>query len=520
MRNPKIQKEAIEQLREQVRAASAAARSNRIWGMELDDKRELARNHVLEGRLGQNINGWRNPYPLTDPRHMLLEYQFAYYHDRSRFKLMLASRQTGKDFTTEGEIADDARTRKTDWMVAAPSERQALDSLDQGKIWSQAFDLMVEDMIIEREGGPQSLLKSAEIILSNGSRIRAVPGRPDTVRGRSTNVFLTEFDFFDDPRATWRAILPSITNSLRGGEKMLRAVSTPNGKTGQMFELFEGAAKGKSRRVDWSRHKVTIYDAVLMGLPTDWLELQDILDDAEGWAQEFEVQFIDASGVLLPYELIGLCEHYDASINIPADFWTVRSGRPVVCGIDFGRVNDPSVCWTMELVGDVWWTREVLVMQNMPTQQQAALLEPRLRRANRVCMDYTGPGIGLGDLLAGKFGEWKPAAHKFGKVELCNFSSGFKAEIFPLLRSAMSNARLRLPVDIAVREDLHAVQQKVNNGNYSYWAPRTEKGHSDRCTALALAHRATASSGGRSYLQPISANRKASRRRNPRSTRF
>ena len=59
---------------------------------------------------------------------LLLEYQFRYFHDRSRFKLGCQSRQSGKDFTSEGEIVDDCMSRKTEWMVAAPSERQALDS--------------------------------------------------------------------------------------------------------------------------------------------------------------------------------------------------------------------------------------------------------------------------------------------------------------------------------------------------------------------------------------------------------
>jgi hypothetical protein len=34
------------------------------------------------------------------------------------------------------------------------------------------------------------------------------------------------------------------------------------------------------------------------------------------------------------------------------------------------------------------------------------------------------------------------------------------------------------------------MQQVVHNGQYDYWAPRTREGHSDRCTALALAVRA------------------------------
>jgi hypothetical protein len=34
------------------------------------------------------------------------------------------------------------------------------------------------------------------------------------------------------------------------------------------------------------------------------------------------------------------------------------------------------------------------------------------------------------------------------------------------------------------------MQQIVANGEYNYWAPRTKEGHSDRCTAGALANRA------------------------------
>jgi hypothetical protein len=44
----------------------------------------------------------------------------------------------------------------------------------------------------------------------------AVPGKPDTVRGFSTNVVLTEFALFEQPEATWAAMGPSITNPLRG----------------------------------------------------------------------------------------------------------------------------------------------------------------------------------------------------------------------------------------------------------------------------------------------------------------
>jgi phage FluMu gp28-like protein len=221
-------------------------------------------------------------------------------------------------------------------------------------------------------------------------------------------------------------------------------------------------------------------------------------DDPDGFAQECMCEFLDGSSVLLPYEIIALAESFEASEVIPPDFWTAPStpSAQLYCGIDFGRSNDPSVCWTLERVGDVLVTREVLVLRNMDAPAQQEQLARRIARAARVSYDYTGPGIGLGDYLAKQFGLYKPAEHKFGKLELCVFTLPFKREIFPLLRRAFeAPTRLRIPVSVDIREDLHAVQQIVANGQYNYAAPRTAEGHSDRCTALALALRAAGSSG-------------------------
>ncbi len=68
------------------------------------------------------------------------------------------------------------------------------------------------------------------------------------------------------------------------------------------------------------------------------------------------------------------------------------------------------------------------------------MIRARVAAATRCCMDYTGMGIGMGDMLAREFGEYKPEAHKFGRVELCTFSASFKREIFPKLREAMEGA--------------------------------------------------------------------------------
>ncbi len=493
-KKPGVRSDAVEKLHAQIeearRTAGVALRDTPLDELEL---------RVKDHTLGENVNGWVNPYPISDPRHLLKEYQFAWKTDKARFKAGLMSRQTGKDFSSECEAAEDCRARpRTEWMIAAPSERQALDSLEQGKTWAMGFDLKVDDYQERREGGSETLLKSAEITYSNGSRMRAVPGKPDTVRGRSANLLLTEFDFFENPAATWRAVLPSITNPLRGGEKRVRLITTPNGAGGAMHKIW---TKEDSDKMRWSRHLVTIYHAVLMGLPVNIEELREAFDDHEGFSQEFLCQFLDGSNVLLPYDLIQMAESTDAT-----ETWQIAEagGNPTFLGIDFGRSNDPTVCWTLQPEGDVDWTREVLVLRNVSSPDQEQILRSRIAAAQRVCFDYTGPGIGLGDYLVdtkrGGFGQWKPEEHKFGKIELCVFTTGFKRALFPSLRSRFKDARgvchLRIPISTTIREDLHEMQQVITNGEYNYWSRRTKLGHSDRCTGLALANRARSFGGG------------------------
>lgn len=486
-------KDAIELLHEQqtraqriekARATAGAA----LVGLSLEELEARVNAH----QTGTSATGWQTPYPPDDPRSLLKEYQFKWKEDESRFKAGLMSRQVGKDFSSECEAVEGCLKQPTEWMVAAPSERQALDSLEQGKVWAASFDLAIADYQEERVGGSETLLKSAEVVFANKSRIRAVPGKPSTVRGRSTNILLTEFDFFENPAETWRAMLPSITNPLRGGEKKVRLITTPNGAGGAMHKIW---TKEDGENMKWSRHLVTIYHAVLMGLPVNIKELREAFDDPDGFAQEFLCEFVDGSNVLLPYDVIQLAESAEAT-----ETWNVDdagSSNGVYLGIDFGRSNDPTVCWTLQRTGDILWTREVLVLRNVASPEQEKILAKRIAGAQRVCFDYTGPGIGLGDYLVKTHGQYKPEHHEFGKVELCVFTPAFKRLIFPRLRKVFAApTKLRIPISTTIREDLHEMQQIITNGEYNYWSKRTREGHSDRCTGLALAVRAAGESQG------------------------
>jgi phage FluMu gp28-like protein len=439
---------------------------------------------------------------VTSPRSLLLPYQLKWVDDNARFKMGIWSRQTGKDFSMGCEIVEDCLQHpKTEWLIGAAGERQALESLAKVKEWAEAYRFAIAEETEDRESA-EALIKSAVITWPNGSRVIAVPANPDTVRGYSANVDLTEFAFLEQPTETWRAMLPSITNPLRGGAKKVRLITTPNGKGNKTDDLWHKQDSGKMK---WSRHKVTIHDAVAQGLPIDIEELREALDDPEGWAQEFECEFLDGSNVLLPYDLIALAESADASEFCDPDF-LASSRNPKFVGIDFGRQTDPTVCYTLELIGDILWTREVLVLRQTDSPDQQAILRSRIQAATRVAFDYTGPGMGLGDYIAKEFGRWDPVKHQFGRIELCTFTVGFKREIFPKLRRKFeAPTKLRVPISREIREDLHGMQQVVKGGEYNYWSPRTRDGHSDRCTALALA--VHASEDGVASFDPIAFQR-------------
>ena len=259
------------------------------------------------------------------------------------------------------------------------------------------------------------------------------PAKPSTVRGYSANLILTEFAFHDDPEAIWKAIFPSISNPLRGGPKKLRIISTPNGQGNYFHELWTNSKI-------FSRHKITIHDAVDQKLPIDIAALKAGLLDPEAWAQEYECEFADQSSVLLPYELIEGCEAAEAveanSVEgLSRSFAAEVHGTPeLFLGIDFGRKQDLTVCWVLERMKeskkeeggikngsvagkDSFMTREVLVMRRMPTPEQIELLRPRVNLARAVCVDYTGAGVGLGDALRKEFGGQGGVVHVHGGVE-------------------------------------------------------------------------------------------------------
>jgi len=448
---------------------------------------------------------------VLSPKDLLFPLQRKFVDNPAQYLIASATRQWGKSTCTSLWAVHLCLTQPGATVVCmSAGERQSVEWLNKCKDGQRAYNMAVTDVAEDRGGLAEGLLRSSEILFANGSRIIAIPANPSTARGYSAHIILDEFAYHEDPDAIWAAMFPATTNALAGTfldrwrallkgestdirrELKIRIVSTFNGRNNKFFQLWE-----KAEENGYARQKVTIHDAIADGMPLDADKLRRALDDPDAWAQEYECEPMDSSAVLLPYDLIATCESADATTIIAPEFWFGTQPAPLFMGIDFARKRDLSVAWTQEMLGDVGQCREVMEMKAMSTPDQIDLLRPRIEKVRRVCLDYTGPGVGMGDYLVKEFGEWNPARHLFGKIELVTFSQTLKVDLFSKLRMAFEARTVRIPVSRTIREDLHSMQRVTSsNGGISYRAPHTEDGHADRCTALALCVRAGSQGGG------------------------
>lgn len=405
---------------------------------------------------------------IKNPLALLLGHQRSYVEDDARFKIWLASRQVGKSFAAACEVVVHCHKHPgTMWVILSAGERQALEFMEKVKQWVRAFDLVLADEKIERVAGTESLLKSAEIRLPNGSRIVALPANADTARGYSANLVLDEFAFHKDPEALWRAVYPTITNPLRG-ELKVRVLSTPNGQGNKFYDLWTDDTGV------WSKHKTTIHDAVAGGLKVDVDALKKAVGDGDGWRQEYECEFIDSSRVAFPYELLALAESPEASLEWPAGHDPLG---PLYVGIDVGSISDPTACVTLERIGMRLIIRERVLLKGMALSDQDAVLEPRIQRAAGVSIDASGLGLDLAQRLVRRHG---------GKVIAQPVTAKWKREALSGLQNDLRDGLLSIPSSRELREDFHAWQVNGAGESASFHAPRTDAGHSD--TTMAVAH--------------------------------
>ncbi|PZA07764.1 MULTISPECIES: terminase large subunit domain-containing protein [unclassified Meiothermus] len=408
---------------------------------------------------------------------ILLPYQKLWIEDKSRFKIGMWSRQSGKSFAGTLETVDDSLERRALWIYLSRGERQSLELAEKAKLHLEAYRIAaeaMEDYFLADSGEKYTQL---QLRLPNGSRHIFLPANPDTARGYSGNVFLDEFAFHKDSKAIWTALFPTIT---RNPSYRIRIVSTPNGKGNMFFQLWERGGE------IWSRHRVTIYDAVAQGLQIDPEELREAIADPIAWQQEYLLEFVEESTAFIPYDLILAAE----SAGCLAEEWDPDRAY---LGMDIGRRRDLTVIWIDEIVGDVAYCRKIIELRSTPFATQLEVLLSYLPRVRRAAIDATGLGMMLAEEARRKFG-WR--------VEPVEFNLEVKADLAQSLRLAFEDRKVRIPANNqSLRESIHSVKRIVTSaGNVRYDAERNEQGHADHFWAKALAmHAATRPRGPVEY---------------------
>jgi phage FluMu gp28-like protein len=437
-----------------------------------------------------------------------LPYQRKWLADKSRFKIGMFSRQTGKTFTNCAELVDDCidaevTGRRTRWLILSRGERQAKEAMEsavkpftrafwelyRGVLKGKAPEIREDEFRVERQGQKDAAYRMFEVEFPGGSRITALPANPDTARGFSSNVLLDEFAFHADSKAIWGALFPVISKS----GLVLRVVSTPNGKSNKFYDLMT------QEPTVWSRHVVDIYDAVAQGLDRDIDMLRAGIGDADLWAQEYELKWLDEATAWLDYELIHACEQpvgYTARVNYTGTpqrpvrtverengrrSFATRDGKFYV-GMDIARKKDLTCIWVAELVDGVLVVREIITMHRAAFWAQHAELDRIFAEYNpvRTCIDETGMGAPFVEAAQLRLGQLR--------VEGVVFTPANRLSMAGQLKERMEDRRFVLPAgDRDLRDDLHSITKAVSlTGAVRLVHDGESDGHGDRFWAAGL----------------------------------
>lgn len=463
------------------------------------------------------------------PAIRLTQYQKNWVQDQSRFKIGVVTRQGGKSFGTALEAVLDCVERKTTWVFLSAGERQSKELMQKAAMHARAIGKAIESIESEFTAPDKTTYKQLEILFPNGSRIIGLPANPDTARGWSANILLDEFALHKDSRAIWKAMFFTVTRGYK-----IRVISTFKGKSNKFYELFFNAPtlqkfngpdfEHVGEKGGWSKHFVSIYQAVQMGLdlhddegkPCDPEDLRLALNDDDAWQEEAECIPSDEVSAWLTHDLISSVEDVkiektplwvskligSAQANheeylrtkveppLPLDVLAnVEFLGELFAGMDIGRQKDLSVIWLDQKIGGVLQTAAVVELKRQPYFVQKHVLHTILSRKElrRACIDETGIGSMLAEGAQDLFG-----SHK---VEGIPFTAENKETLAVGLKQNFDDRGSRIPADSAVRSSLHSVKKyATTTKHFRFDAERTDAtGHADHFWAKALSTHAGSS---------------------------
>jgi len=415
----------------------------------------------------------------------LYPYQKAIVFSPARFTWNCWARQTGKSFALSLRRVIRGIVRRRNQIILSAGERQSREVMDKVKQHCERMELIFDE--IGFVDFRNIIIGKLEARLPGRCRIIALPANPMTARGYSGDVFLDEFAMHRDDKAIWAALFPTILR----GDGELDIASTPHGQKNMFFQLRSYP--------QFRSGIVTLEEAAAHGLESDVPLMRSSIGDDQLWREEFCCEFLDEATSFMPYELIRSCQ--DERLSTDVAWERLRRPDADICvGVDLGRHRDITAIWIWKREGiregssveDVFTTQGVLVLQDTPLPEQEAMLARILnqRGVRRMCLDATGMGMHMGELLTKQFG-----SHRFESI---NFSSSLKSQLAGGVKAFAERGLLRIPTDEAIVNDWHSMSRLVTAGGHvRFDADRSSGGHADRFWAAALGLHAAGTRTGR-----------------------
>ena len=268
---------------------------------------------------------------------------------RKKKKIWVSARQVGKSWTLAFLAGYKALSKQNGLSLCISTGARAAGEL------VKKCEQMAAAIKTLSCGRLDYVASADSIKFSNGSRILSLPsGNPASLRGyTAAATFIDECAFIDRPWEVYESIVPTLT---RDPEAELVIASTPAGKQGLFWELWNGADE------TWHKQSTTVEDAAAAGLKVDIEALRKMVMDQDVFDMEYMCKFADSFSEFIDLSLI---DYFD---ELPAE------AKTRYLGMDVGSTSDRTAIATLAQAGDVLYLEDVIVMHRASYERQLEVL--------------------------------------------------------------------------------------------------------------------------------------------------
>ena len=366
-------------------------------------------------------------------KQWLRPYQTEWLRDFSRYRVYNKSRRIGISDATALEmvLVSSGMYEGLVWPnncnLLSWRAKEAKDVLRYARRWVR---MLAQDpalaSVMELASDSATRLEFAR----SGFYIDATTQSENSGHGLTGHLYMDEMARYRFMRSIWAGAVPSINSDSR---LRLTCISTPNGTSGigEQFYLLN-----TDPSYDYfSRHRTTLEQAIVQGMPVDIDEVRQQCKTEEDWLSGYCTKFIGAAG-----------EYYTRAFLDSLDGKRPPGEQAIWMGVDVASEVDLTACVVLRLVNSVLWLCEVYVMSQMPYHSKpgeigqdivvASLLHKH--RPQSVMLDATGDGAELYAALAHQ------NLPSFTTLVPHTMSMDWKNDVVPELRATMQRGRVRI----------------------------------------------------------------------------